>query len=90
MSLLLVAVLTELSATLLVYQKQQLLGHALTSFMKHRMVVTQSDYGTNISDTQLWDEIQLEASIVKGSTMHFLYNVVISLWFLYFIVDVQY
>ncbi|KAK4295193.1 hypothetical protein Pmani_032230 [Petrolisthes manimaculis] len=60
LSLLLVAVLTELSATLLVYQKQQLLGQALTSFMRHRMVVTQSDYGTNISDTQLWDEIQLE------------------------------
>lgn len=60
LSLLLLMVVTELAGTTLVYKKQHVLGQALSSYMAHSMHVTSVDYGLNVSDTQLWDEIQME------------------------------
>ncbi|XP_042227531.1 tetraspanin-4-like [Homarus americanus] len=60
LSLLLSMVVTEIAATVIVYQKQHILCQALSNYMDHSMKETQVDYGTNLSDTQLWDEIQLE------------------------------
>lgn len=53
-------VVTELAGTTLVYKKQHILGQALSNYMAHSMHITSVDYGLNISDTQLWDEIQME------------------------------
>nr|XP_027225947.1 tetraspanin-4-like [Penaeus vannamei] len=60
LSLLLLMVVTELAGTTLVYKKQHILGQALSNYMAHSMHITSVDYGLNISDTQLWDEIQME------------------------------
>lgn len=53
-------VVTELAGTTLVYKKQHILGQALSNYMAHSMHITSVDYGLNVSDTQLWDEIQME------------------------------
>ncbi|XP_045583180.1 tetraspanin-9 [Procambarus clarkii] len=60
LSLLLLMVVTEIVSTGIVYQKQHVLAKALGDYMGEAMEKTQVDYGVNISDTQLWDEIQME------------------------------
>ncbi|XP_071515172.1 CD151 antigen-like [Panulirus ornatus] len=60
LSLLLVMVVSEIAATALIYQKQKILGQALSTYMGNSMGTTEADYGSNLSDTQLWDEIQME------------------------------
>ncbi|KAK8752125.1 hypothetical protein OTU49_012105, partial [Cherax quadricarinatus] len=60
LSLLLLMVVTEIVATTIVYQKQHALSQALGDFMGESMERTQADYGEKESDTQLWDEIQME------------------------------
>lgn len=60
LSLLLLMVITELTATGLVYQKQHILGQALSSFMGNAMQDTAVSYGSDASNTALWDEIQSE------------------------------
>lgn len=60
LSLLLLAVVMEITSTMLVYRKKELFIGSLTVHMKQEMTVTEAGYGLNVSDTQLWDEIQLE------------------------------
>ncbi|XP_066971126.1 tetraspanin-4-like [Macrobrachium rosenbergii] len=60
LSLLLLMVVTELCGTMFVYKKQNILGEALSSFMNNSMEATASSYGSDLSNTQLWDEIQSE------------------------------
>ena len=62
LSLLLMAIVTEMGTTMLVYQKKALFLNSLTLHMKQEMEVSEAAYGLNISDTQMWDEIQLEVS----------------------------
>lgn len=64
LSLLLLAIVTEIGSTLMVYQKKELFLQSLTLHMKHEMTLTEAGYGLNASDTQLWDEIQLEVSFL--------------------------
>ncbi|XP_045113694.1 tetraspanin-4-like [Portunus trituberculatus] len=60
LSLLLMAIVTEMGTTVLVYQKKALFLNSLSLHMKQEMEVSEAAYGANISDTQMWDEIQLE------------------------------
>ncbi|XP_063865171.1 tetraspanin-9-like isoform X3 [Scylla paramamosain] len=60
LSLLLMVIVTEMGTTMLVYQKKALFLNSLTLHMKQEMEVSEAAYGVNISDTQMWDEIQLE------------------------------
>ena len=50
----------ELVATGFVLTEQHQFGSALSNYMAVSMYQSQKDYGLNISDTQLWDEIQTE------------------------------
>ncbi|XP_063865158.1 tetraspanin-9-like isoform X1 [Scylla paramamosain] len=60
LSLLLMVIVTEMGTTMLEYQKKALFLNSLTLHMKQEMEVSEAAYGVNISDTQMWDEIQLE------------------------------
>ncbi|XP_076044326.1 tetraspanin-36-like isoform X2 [Oratosquilla oratoria] len=60
LSLLLLLVSLELSITTLVHHRHLMLYEALQLYMGRAMNATTVGYGSNISDTQLWDEIQEE------------------------------
>ncbi|KAG0717325.1 CD63 antigen [Chionoecetes opilio] len=60
LSLLLLAVVVEIASTLMLYQKRELFLQSLTQHMNQKMTMSEAAYGFNVSDTQMWDEIQLE------------------------------
>ena len=64
LSLLLLVIVTEIASTMLVYKKKELFLRSLTLHMKKEMEVSEAAYGLNVSDTQMWDEIQLEVSFL--------------------------
>lgn len=60
-------VVTEITATVIVYQKQHILGQALSAYMGQAMQETEANYGSDLYDTQLWDEIQMEVKLYISS-----------------------
>lgn len=64
LSLLMLAIVTEIASTMMVYEKKDLFLRSLVFHMRQQMTLTEADYGLNASDTQMWDEIQLEVSFL--------------------------